>query len=88
MTTDAVYRQTWHKEQLWRDLGCAAVDMEASAFVNVSNLRGMKTAVILMVSDRHPLSSDDPAWHWGAPDYAGMCERFILDCVAFITGKS
>ena len=49
VTTDAVYRQTFRKEQMWRDMGCVAVDMEASAMVNVCNLHGMKNAVILMV---------------------------------------
>jgi len=83
VTTDAVYRQTWHKEQLWRDLGCAAVDMEASAFVNISNLHGMKNSVILMVSDLHPLSPDDPAWMWGTPNFADLCEQYILDCIAW-----
>ena len=87
VTTDAVYRQTYHKEQLWRDMGCAAVDMEASAFVNVSNLRGMKNAVILMVSDRHPSGPEDPGWQWGTPDFAGLCERYILDCVEWAAGQ-
>ena len=68
-------------------MGCAAVDMEASAFVNVSNLRGMKNAVILMVSDRHPSSPEDPGWQWGTPDFAGLCERYILDCVEWAAGQ-
>ena len=68
-------------------MGCAAVDMEASAFVNVSNLRGMKNAVILMVSDRHPSSPEDPGWQWGTPDFAGLCERYNLDCVEWAAGQ-
>jgi len=88
VTTDAVYRQTFYKEQLWRDMGCAAVDMEASAFVNVSNLNGMKNTVVLMVSDRHPLSEDAPAWQWGVPDFGALCDRYILDCITFITEQT
>ena len=84
VTTDAVYRQTYQKEQLWRDLGCAAVDMEASALVNVSNLYGMKNAVLLMVSDCHPICGENRAWQWGGPDFSARCERFILDSVACI----
>ena len=68
-------------------MGCAAVDMEASAFVNVSNLRGMTNAVILMVSDRHPSSPEDPGWQWGTPDFAVLCERYILDCVEWAAGQ-
>lgn len=84
VTTDAVYRQTYRKEQLWRELGCAAVDMEASALVNICNLRGIRNSVILMVSDRHPLNAGSAAWAWGGPDFGAQCERFILDCVELI----
>ena len=83
VTTDAVYRQTWNKEQRWREMGCVAVDMEASALVNISNLYGIRNTVILMVSDRHPLSADSPAWEWGGADFGEMTRRFILDCVAY-----
>ena len=83
VTTDAVYRQTWNKEQRWREMGCVAVDMEASALVNISNLYGIRNTVILMVSDRHPLSADSPAWEWGGADFGEMARRFILDCVAY-----
>ena len=84
VTTDAVYRQTFRKEQMWRDMGCVAVDMEASAMVNVCNLHGMKNAVILMVSDRHPMNEDSPEWQWGGSDFGTRCERFVLDCIACI----
>ena len=83
VTTDAVYRQTWNKEQRWREMGCVAVDMEASALVNISNLYGIRNTVILMVYDRHPLSADSPAWEWGGADFGEMARRFILDCVAY-----
>ena len=83
VTTDAVFRQTFNKERLWREAGCVAVDMEASALVNICGLYGMKNTVILMVSDRHPLSEDEPEWEWGAVNYEKMYEKFILDCIAF-----
>lgn len=35
VTTDAVYRQTFYKEQLWREKGAVAVDMETSALWSV-----------------------------------------------------
>ena len=87
VTTDAVYRQTFHKEKIWRDMGCAAVDMEASALVNICNLYGIRNMVILMVSDRHPLSEDDPEWTWGCTDFGELCGRFIRNCIEFSTEK-
>ena len=83
VTTDAVYRQTYGKEQFWRDKGCVAVDMEASALVNLCNLHGMRNAVVLMVSDRHPLSEDNPSWQWGNADYGELLNRYILEAVSF-----
>lgn len=85
VTTDALYRETFRKEQLWRDLGCAAVDMEASAMVNVCNFHGMKNAVILMVSDRHPMNEGSPDWQWGDSDFGARSERFVMDCIACTT---
>ena len=35
VTTDAVYRQTFYKEQLWREKGAGAVDMETTALWSV-----------------------------------------------------
>lgn len=87
VTTDAVYRQTFHKEKIWRDMGCAAVDMEASALVNICNLYGIGNMVILMVSDRHPLCEDDPEWKWGCTDFGELCEQFIRNCIEFSTEK-
>ena len=87
VTTDAVYRQTFHKEKIWRDMGCAAVDMEASALVNICNLYGIRNMVILMVSDRHPLSEDYPEWKWGCTDFGELCGRFIRNCIEFSTEK-
>ena len=87
VTADAVYRQTFGKEQFWRDIGCVAVDMEASALVNLCNLYGIRNAVALMVSDKHPLSENDPSWQWGNANYGDLLIRYILDCIAFSTEK-
>ena len=87
VTTDAVYRQTFRKEKAWRDMGCVAVDMEASALVNVCNLYRIRNMVVLMVSDRHPLSEDDPEWKWGCTDFGELCGRFVRDCIEFSTEK-
>ena len=86
VTTDAIYRQTFCKEKAWRDKGCVAVDMEASALVNVCNRYGIRNTVILMVSDRHPLSEADSEWRWGCTDFPERCERFVRDCIEFSTG--
>lgn len=83
VTTDAVYRQTFYKEALWREMGCSAVDMEAAALVNLCNYYGMKSTVALMVSDRHPLHEGDPPWAWGSDDFGALRDRFITSCVEF-----
>lgn len=81
VTTDAPYRQTYHKEALWREKGCAGVDMEASAIVNVAKFYGMKSAVLLMASDKHPLTPDAPPWSWGDLDFNARRDGFIAACV-------
>ena len=64
VTTDAVYRQTFYKEQLWREKGAVAVDMETSALWSVGKFLGLQVASVLMISDRHPLREGDPTWEW------------------------
>lgn len=64
ISTDAVYRQTFLKEQLWREKGAVGVDMETSAVFSVSRYLGVKGAALLMASDLHPLSPEAPKWKW------------------------
>lgn len=80
-TTDAPYRQTYYKEALWRSRNLAGVDMESSAMVSVCNYYGMKCAVALMASDKHPLSPDSPPWAWGSLDFRGRRDDFIEACI-------
>ena len=64
VSTDAVYRQTFRKEQLWRDKGAVGVDMETSAVLSVAQYLGLKAVALLMVSDIHPMKPDSPKWEW------------------------
>lgn len=64
VSTDAVYRQTFRKEQLWREMGAVGVDMETSAVFSVAGQLGLRAAALLMVSDIHPEKQDDPKWEW------------------------
>jgi len=64
VSTDAVYRQTFGKEQLWREKGAALVDMETSAVFSVAKYLGIKAVALLMVSDIHPVKPDAPKWEW------------------------
>lgn len=64
VSTDAVYRQTYYKEQLWREKGAVGVDMETSAVLSVSKYLGIKAAAILMASDKHPKDESEPKWKW------------------------
>ena len=64
ISTDAVYRQTFYKEQLWRRKGAVGVDMETSALFSVGKYLGLQTAAALIASDRHPLAENDVKWEW------------------------
>lgn len=64
VSTDAVYRQTFYKESLWRDKGAVGVDMETSALLSVGKYLDLNVVSILMVSDVHPLDENDHKWSW------------------------
>ena len=64
VSSDAVYRQTFYKERLWRERGAVCVEMETSAIFSVSAYLGIKTAAALIVSDVHPTDEGAPDWHW------------------------
>lgn len=64
VSTDAVYRQTFRKEQLWREKGAVGVDMETSAVFSVARYLGLRAVALLMVSDIHPVKQDAPKWEW------------------------
>ncbi len=64
VSTDAVYRQTFYKEQIWREKNIIGVDMETSAVLSVSKYLGIKAAAILMASDKHPENENAPKWKW------------------------
>lgn len=64
VSTDSVYRQTFRKEQVWREKGAVGVDMETSAVFSIARYLGLRAAALLMVSDIHPMKQDDPKWEW------------------------
>ena len=64
VSTDAVYRQTFRKEQLWRGNGAVGVDMETSTVFSVAHHLGLRAVALLMVSDIHPIKQDAPKWEW------------------------
>lgn len=83
VTTDAPYRQTFHKEALWRQQGCVGVDMEASAVGALCNYYGMRCTVALMASDKHPTHEGDKPWVWGSLDFRALRDDFIGACIAY-----
>lgn len=88
VTTDAPYRQTFRKEEQWRQLGCAGVDMEASAVAAVCAYYDMECTVALLVSDKHPLREGDAPWKWGSQAFPQRRDQFLAQCVAFACGDS
>lgn len=61
VSTDAVYRQTFFKEALWREKGSVGVDMETSALYSVGALLDINVVSILIASDKHPLNECESA---------------------------
>ncbi|WP_195599275.1 nucleoside phosphorylase [Longibaculum muris] len=64
ISTDAIYRQTFYKEALWRKKGCVGVDMETSALMSIGKYLDLQVVSILMVSDKHPISKENKTWEW------------------------
>lgn len=83
VTTDAVYRQTYYKEALWRKLNCVGVDMESSALLAVSKYYNIPAVSILLASDKHPTSQNNASWSWGNCDFNEKRQRFIDEVVSF-----
>lgn len=81
VSTDAVYRQTFQKESLWREKGAVGVDMETSALFSVGKYLGLKVVAILMVSDVHPLHENDTKWCWKMT--AEMRKEVIFQAIDF-----
>ena len=63
-------------------LGCENVDLGADILKHGVG----SNCHLLMVSDQHPLSEDDPKWKWGCTNFPVLRERFIRDCIAFSAG--
>ncbi|MGH4119145.1 nucleoside phosphorylase [Clostridium sp.] len=83
VTTDAIYRQTFYKEDYWRKMNCVGVDMEASALLSVSNYYGIEPNVILLVSDKHPVNEKEKSWNWGNSDFNSLKDRFISNSIKY-----
>lgn len=84
ISTDAVYRQTFYKENLWREKGAVGVDMETSALFSVGKFIELKVVSILIASDIHPLNENDKKWQWKMTkkmryDFFDKCISFALN---------
>ena len=81
VTTDAVYRQTVYKENLWREKGAVGVDMETSALFSVGKYLGVKVVSILIASDKHTIDENAQKWQWKmTPE---MRKEFFEKCLSF-----
>jgi len=88
VSTDAVYRQTFFKEAMWRKQGAVGVDMETSALFNVGKYRNVRVASILMASDRHPMNEHEIQWEWKmTPEMRINLFKVALDVVFEISGE-
>lgn len=64
VSTDAVYKQTFYKENLWRSRGAVGVDMETSVLFSVGTQLGIDVVSILIASDKHPINENESPWKW------------------------
>lgn len=81
VSTDAIYRQTFYKESMWRRKGAVGVDMETSALYSVGKYLGMRVVSILIGSDQHPKSEVAPRWQWSLTKTARY--EFFWRCMEF-----
>ena len=81
VSTDAVYRQTFFKENLWRGQGAAGVDMETSALFSVGAFLKMHVVSVLVASDVHPLAQGEESWQWKLS--GEMRKSFFEKCMGF-----
>ena len=81
VSTDAVYRQTFFKENLWRKQGAVGVDMETSALFSIGKYLKMNVVSILIASDKHPVHERDNQWKWSMSKEARF--NFFDKCIKF-----
>ncbi len=81
VSTDAVYRQTFIKEDLWRKKGAVGIDMETSALFSVGKILNLNVVSILIASDKHPLNEGDEKWQWRMPP--NLRKEFFAKCINF-----
>lgn len=81
VSTDAVYRQTFYKEALWRSKGAVGVDMETSALFSVGQYLNVNVVSILIASDMHPKSENESSWKWTMTQE--VRESFFDQSIAF-----
>ncbi len=81
ISTDAVYRQTFYKENLWRSRDAVGVDMEASALFSVGKYLGIDVVSVLIASDKHPMNENDKGWKWTMTNNAR--HKFFEECINF-----
>ena len=81
VSTDAVYRQTFNKESIWRSKKAVGVDMETSAIFSVCKYLNIKAVSMLMVSDIHPINEYSENWNWKITN--DIRKEFILNSINF-----
>lgn len=81
VSVDAVYRQTFFKEQKWREEGAVGVDMETSALFSVGKYLGLNVLSVLIASDKHPLTEQEGAWQWTMTEKIRY--NFFAACIGF-----
>lgn len=81
VSTDAVYKQTFYKENLWRGKNAVGVDMETSALFSVGKHLGIDVVSILIASDKHPINENDCSWKWTMTQTTRY--KFFNDCINF-----
>ena len=82
VTSVAVFRQTFEKEEAWRKKGLVGVEMEGAGFLATCKFLGVKHYAAFFCSDKHPLSKDEK-WVWRTEKFTKIQEKFVCDAVNY-----
>lgn len=82
VTSVAVFRQTFKKEEYWRSKGCVGVEMEAAGFLSACHFLKLPCYCVFFVSDKHPLNENDK-WEWRTTEFTKVQTKFVCDVVNY-----
>ena len=87
VTSVAVFRQTFEKEEQWRQKGLVGVEMEAAGFLATCKFLNVPHYAVFFCSDKHPLNKDEK-WVWRTEKFTDIQTEFVCDAVNYFLKRS